>query len=188
MAPNDVTANAVSIFLEGRHRDPKTWENLRNDVIVRLGEDIGLYCLTKANNNILMWSHYAKNHKGYCLEFEATDLTPVFGESQEVSYAKEFPVVDFFNTPRDKQVDLIFLTKFIGWEYEDEYRVVDHQAGSGLHTYAPELLRSVTFGMRMPKSDRQRIRGWIKSRGHEVKVYEASIDDREFKIVITEAM
>ena len=64
MAPHDATAHAVSIFLEGRHRDPKTWENLRSDVIARLGEDIGLYCLTRANDNILMWSHYGKNHEG----------------------------------------------------------------------------------------------------------------------------
>ena len=187
LAPHDATAHAVSIFLEGRHRDPKTWENLRNDVVARLGEDIGLYCLTKTNDNILMWSHYAQNHQGYCLEFEATDFTPVFGESQEVTYAKEFPVVDFFNTPHDKQVDLTFLTKFIGWEYEEEYRVIDHEAGSGLHTYAPEFLRSVTFGMRMPETDRQKIRGWLKNRGHDVKTYEASIHERDFKVVITEA-
>lgn len=187
MAPTDVTANAVSIFLEGRHRDPKTWENLRTDVVARLGKEIGLYCLTKGNDNILMWSHYAKNHEGYCLEFEATDSTPLFGESQQVLYAKDFPVVDFFNTPHDEQVDLIFLTKFIGWQYEEEYRVIDHKAGAGLHSYNPELLRSVTFGMRMPESSRQQIREWITNRGHDVQFYDASIDDREFKIVITEA-
>lgn len=186
MAPNDATAMAVSIFLEGRYRDPKTWENLRADVIARLGGDIGLCCLAESNDNILMWSHYARNHDGYCLEFEATNCTPVFGEAQQVLYASEFPVVDFFNTPPDKQVDLIFLTKYIGWRYEEEYRIIDHQAGAGLHSYPPELLRSVTFGLRMPESARQQIRAWVKNRGHDIRFYEAAIDDREFKVVIKE--
>jgi hypothetical protein len=187
MAPYDATGLAVSIYLQGRHRDPETWENLRCDVMARLRNDIGMYCLSKTNTNILMWSHYGRNHEGYCLEFEATDFTPVFGEAQPVLYADEFPVVDFFNTPHDKQVDLIFLTKFIGWRYEEEYRVIDHQAGAGLHSYPPELLRSVTFGLRMPESARKQIRAWVSRRGHGVRFYEASIDDREFKIVVTEA-
>lgn len=187
MAPNDVTGLAVSIFLEGRHRDPKTWESLRADVCARLGNDIGMCCLSKTNKNILMWSHYGRNHEGYCLEFQATDSTPLFGEAHRVLYAEEFPVVDFFNTPLDEQVDLIFLTKFIGWQYEEEYRVIDHQAGPGLRSYPRELLRSVTFGLRMPEHDRQQIRTWVGRRGHNVPFYQATIDDREFKIVTTEA-
>lgn len=39
----------------------------------------------------------------------------------------------------------------------------------------------------MPESSRQQIRDWVKNRGHGVQFYEASIDEREFKIVITEA-
>lgn len=186
MAPNDATGLAVSIFLEGRHRDPKTWKNLRAGVVDHLNRDIGLFCLARANDNILMWSHYARNHEGYCLEFEATDFTPVFGEAQKVLYAKDFPIVDFFNTPPEKQVELVFLTKFIGWQYEEEYRIVDYRAGAGLHSYEPDFLRGVIFGMRMPENVRQQIRAWVKNRGHDVRFYEASIDDREFKIVVSE--
>lgn len=186
MPVNIATACADSILREGRHHDSKTWENLRADLMSHLNKDIGLYCLTKAQDNILMWAHYAKNHEGYCLEFEATDYTPVFGKSQEVKYAEEFPVFDLFNTSSDKQVDLAFLTKFVGWKYEEEYRVVDHQEGSGNHAYPPELLRSVTFGMNMQEKEREKIRGWLKNRGHEIKLYETSIHERTFKILVTE--
>ena len=34
----------------------------------------GALCLTTKNNNAPMWSYYADNHKGYCVEFEL-DLT-----------------------------------------------------------------------------------------------------------------
>jgi hypothetical protein len=109
LTPDNAKANAVSIFLEGRHRDPNFWESLRQNVIATLGQRIGLYCLSEHNDSILMWSHYAADHSGYCLEFEATDHTPFFGAAQQFKYDSQFPVVDFFTTPNEDQVDLIFL-------------------------------------------------------------------------------
>lgn len=186
LPPNEATAQAVGIFLEGRHRNPETWEALRADVLAALENEIGLCCLSANNDSILMWAHYAQDHRGYCLGFEATDSTPFFGEAQEVHYAAEYPVVDFFRTPPADQVDLIFLTKFNGWSYESEYRIIDHENGSGLHSYPAELLRSVTFGFRMPEADRVRIREWVGRRGHAVTFFEAIRDDRQFKIDVRE--
>lgn len=182
----EVEAEASRLYARGKHKDPKFLEPFRADVVRMLANHVGLCCLSKTNTNILMWSHYAGDHAGFCLEFAASDHTPVFGEAQEVKYANGFPVVDFFNTPHDLQVDLIFLTKFVGWQYEEEYRIIDHQSGPGLHTYPVELLKSVTFGLRMPEADKQKIRGWLGKRGTDTKLYQASIDQRDFKIVLEE--
>ena len=186
LPPQNATARAVSIVLEGRHLDPNTWERVRQSVVTMLGHRIGLYCLSRNNNSILMWSHYSQNHRGYCLEFEATNTTPFFGEAQPVWYATDYPVVDFFNTPKEKQVDLIFLTKYVGWSYEEEWRIIDHGVGPGIHGYPANLLRGVIFGLRMPEDDRAKIRAWIQKRGHPVKFYEAVRSDRQFNIGIRE--
>jgi hypothetical protein len=131
-------------------------------------------------------SHYAEDHRGYCLEFEATDNTPFFGYSQQVKYNTTFPVVDIFNTPKNEQVDQIFLTKFEGWSYEKEWRIIDHETGPGIRTYPPELLKGIIFGFRMPEADRRKIRAWVKKRGYVVKFYEAQRHDRQFEIVVNE--
>lgn len=186
LTPDNATANATGIFLEGRHRNPNTWEGLRQALIVTLGSRIGLYCLSEVNDSILMWSHYAEDHRGYCLEFEATDHTPFFGTAQQVKYSTDFPVVDYFNTPNEEQANLIFLTKFSGWAYEKEWRIIDHETGPGIHEYPPELLQSVIFGLRMPETDRKRIREWVMKRGHAVKFFEAQRHDRQFKVVVEE--
>jgi hypothetical protein len=186
LPPYEATARAVAIFLEGRHQDPAIWEAIRMDVLTALGSQIGLCCLSAHNDSILMWAHYAQEHRGYCLGFEATDSTPFFGEAQEVDYADDYPVVDFFRTPHAEQVDLIFLTKFSGWSYEGEYRIIDHANGPGLHAYPAKLLRSITFGFRMPESDRTKIQEWVGRRGHDVKLFEAVRDDRQFKIDVRE--
>ena len=183
----NVLAQALAILNRGRHKDPRFWDFFRRDVARLLASNIGICCFTTSNANILMWSHYASDHQGYCIEYVATDTTPFFGEAQKVGYSKDFPVVNFFNTSHDAQVDLIFLTKFEGWQYEEEYRIVDHQAGAGLHSYPARLMKSVTFGLRMPHEHKQEIRQWLQSRNHGVKVFEATIHDREFKIIPSEA-
>ena len=77
MTNNVATAEAANIYLQGGHRDPKTWEAVRRDVIQMCANEIGLYCLSRIPNSILMWAHYGNKHQGYCLEFEfeATDNT-----------------------------------------------------------------------------------------------------------------
>lgn len=186
LTPENARAAAVRIFREGRHRDPDTWERLRKDMIETLGQQVGLYCLSEHNDSILMWSHYAADHSGYCLEFEATNHTPFFGAALQVKYSAEFPVIDFFTTPTEEQVDLVFLTKYDGWSYEGEWRIIDHDTGPGIQEYPRELLRSVTFGLRMPDENRETIKKWVKRRGHAVKFFEARRHEQQFRIVVEE--
>lgn len=186
MTQDTATAEAVAIYFQGRHRDPKTWEALRQDVVQMLGNKIGLYCLSRIPDSILMWSHYGYKHEGYCVEFEATDHTVVFGEAQPVLYSDSYPIVDFFKTPKEKQVDLIFLTKYTSWAYEQEWRIIDFQNGPGLRKYPVELLKSVTFGLCMSEPNKALIRKWVRRRDHDVEFFQADQDDRKFSIQLRE--
>jgi hypothetical protein len=186
MTQDTATAEAVAIYLKGRHRDPKTWEALRQDVVQLLGNDIGLYCLSRIPDSILMWSHYGCQHEGYCLEFEATDHTEVFGEAQPILYSDSYPIVDYFKTPKEKQVDLILCTKYSSWAYEQEWRIIDFQNGPGSRQYPAELLKSVIFGLRMSEPNKVLIRQWVSQRGHEVRFFQAHQDSRKFSIELRE--
>jgi hypothetical protein len=179
-------AAATDIYRERRHCTPGFWEAMTARVISDLRSSIGLYCLAERPDNILMWSHYAADHNGYCLELEATNWTPVFGEAQEVGYSEAYPQVDFFRTPHDKQVDLIFLTKHSGWAYEKEWRIINYRRGPGLREYPPQLLKTVIFGVRTPVADRDTIRSWVARRGQPVKLCRAVQNDRKFAINIEE--
>lgn len=182
-----VVAEATAIYLQGRHREPATWEALKDDLIQTYRHKIGLYCLTERNDSILMWSHYAAEHKGYCLEFSASDYTPVFGTAQKVSYADTYPEISFYNTPNQDKVSLTFLTKYREWEYEYEWRIVDHENGPGPREYPCELLRSVTFGLRIKEEHKAQIMKWLKKRSHPVKLYQAVQGRDRFEVRIVEA-
>lgn len=56
---------------------------------------VGIYSLSKVNDEILMWSHYADNHKGFCMGFE--DLhrnTTPHTKSFPISYKETFTDLD----------------------------------------------------------------------------------------------
>ncbi|MCK4783807.1 MAG: DUF2971 domain-containing protein, partial [Desulfobacteraceae bacterium] len=36
----------------------------------RIRKMLGVYCCSEKRDNILMWAHYAKQHTGFCLEFD----------------------------------------------------------------------------------------------------------------------
>lgn len=181
---DEITAIATSIYLEGRHSRPETWEGLRNHLLQYLANNVGLYCLSSKPNDILMWSHYGSGHSGFCLKFEATADTPFFGRAQEVRYSKNFPNIDYFNTPKDEQIDLVFLTKFQGWSYEKEWRIIDHESGPGLKEYPSELLTGVIFGIKMPQENKNKIRDWINHSGRDVIFYQAKLNEKKFAIAL----
>lgn len=102
-------------------------------------------CLTKEYNNILMWSHYGSEHKGYCYGYEFDDICKILfssnfiylGKKETISglvvvgnviysakrpnqRAKQF---NFSWTDINHYINACF-TKFKDWKYEKEVRFV----------------------------------------------------------------
>src|ERR1035438_6627432 len=72
-----------------------------------------IYCLTLLADSILMWSHYARNHTGVCLEFRVDDS--LFGHALKVDYLENYPSF----TPQDANIDptSMILAKAKDWAY-----------------------------------------------------------------------
>ncbi len=187
LTAHTATANAVAIFLEGRHRNPEMWNTLRDDIIANIAIKVGMLCLSEHNDSILMWTHYGNDHTGLCLGFEATPYTEFFGAAQKVLYSDELPHIEAFNMSPEDQVDKFFLTKYSGWSYEDEWRIIDHDNGPGLRSYPPELLKSITFGLRTSNEVRSQVRLWAAQRASTVQFLECVRSDHHFKIQVHEA-
>lgn len=77
---------------------------LSNDVIKQLilegyeeqRKNVGIFCLTKRNDNREMWRSYADNDKGVCIEFKFPTLYNKLFYTFCVSYIKEKPT-NLFN-------------------------------------------------------------------------------------------
>ena len=82
-----------------------------------------IYCLTSRLDSVLMWSHYADQHKGICLEFDVT-RDPI-GRAYKVLYSEVLPAIGPDTLVDSKaMVDSVLLTKARAWCYEDEYRIL----------------------------------------------------------------
>ena len=101
-----------------------------------------IYCLTPDPCCILMWSHYAENHSGICLEF-ATDKNP-FISAMKVRYQTTYP--QWISTISSETGMDMALTKSQCWEYEQEFRVFS--TGSAL----PSVYHTVQ-GNRLPLAE-----------------------------------
>ncbi len=121
-----------------------------------LSKLLGVWCLTPHPDRMLMWSHYADQHRGVCIGFDAEVLarrSPVndlghsaFVPVRRVAYMDKRPDAD--------DPDAIFV-KSPEWRYEDEYRVVSHRApgtpvwGPGVWSVPVEAIVDIVFGARI---------------------------------------
>ena len=82
-----------------------------------------IYCLTSRPDSVLMWSHYAEQHRGICLEFDAAQ-EPI-RRAFEVLYKEVLPALgpDIL-TDAKAMVDGVLLNKAVAWKYEAEYRIL----------------------------------------------------------------
>jgi len=152
---------------------------------------VGVFCLSAKNDDLLMWGHYADSHKGFCLEF-LKEKDHYFRESKEVDYPENnnYPEYDWPKNPDEMMAmsEQIILTKARNWVYEEEWRIInspnkmtEHYRGHE-RSYAQESLSSVIFGISMPKENRELIRKITSNKN--IKYKEAIASNNEFKIII----
>jgi hypothetical protein len=99
----------------------------------KMRTQIGILCLCENHRNILMWSHYARNHEGFVVGFESKDAffkhredEPLeIGELRPVQYIKRRPSLhlDMIKNPEIKTPDFLF-SKSRDWAYEREWRII----------------------------------------------------------------
>jgi hypothetical protein len=147
----------------------------------------GVLCLSEAPDSLLMWAHYADNHKGFCVGFDCSnpEAMPI-GLAMQVEYVAERPQVNPLTLYQEDPGDLVrqcFLIKSRHWEYEREWRLIT-DGGIGHHSFDRHLLRRVHLGCNMSDQDRDallgRLRDWPDSLRPEV--YRVRLHRQRFEL------
>ena len=159
-------------------------------------EKWGICCLPKVRDNILMWSHYAKAHHGFCLEFsnelhiapnvyqsDIGEIAPFPVVPLEVKYSEEYPV--FNPVSPDDSANKTLLTKATQWEYESEWRMALPRM-TGSYQFMPDCLTGVIFGCRMSEEHKKMIRNWCKDRQPAITYYEARESEDSYSLNVVE--
>lgn len=128
---------------------PKTSVDLPFIKMKKMEDLVAMTCLTEKNDNTLMWSHYACNHSGICIEYDLKKLQddrfqllnhlfPIIYREKRLIYKDIDSLIDSLkdlneaidnnyeydgNEPLDDILPL-FLTKGLDWKYEQEWRII----------------------------------------------------------------
>jgi len=179
------------VIQSGEHRNKEKVADQAKEwgmILEKQSNTLGILCLSKTPSDILMWSHYATNHMGYCLEFSSEILAKSYYCS-EVVYKKNYPTFsDFARADLDEIAKIFTLTKSKHWKYEKEYRLIvqlnegQDKPEDRIFQYTPTALIGVIFGCQMPEKDKLTIRQILKDKQVGYKQAEKSPHSYSIKI------
>jgi hypothetical protein len=108
-------------------------------------DSTGVICFVQGDpRDVLMWSHYAADHKGVCLQFEPARDLFTFGRAVAVKYVRQYPVVNWLKG--GYEMEKILRRKHPRWKYEAERRIIQIGAARSVFNYNPSALVGLLFG------------------------------------------
>jgi hypothetical protein len=156
--------------------------------------NLGVFSASATRESILMWSHYANSHRGFCVGLNTIQVAQSLelmarNREQEsrlqplgrrVSYGKAYPRF----APEHPSMDSFWWqhiedlsTKADDWSYEEEVRLIllGHELliNDRIHTLTPEAVVEVCLGWKMPEQERQEVLAVAEEKFPQAKIYQA---------------
>lgn len=176
-----IDANIQAMGLDDLH-------DLTTRAFQESSEQMGVFCLAEAIDSVLMWSHYADDHKGIALRFnfplsDKGGLFPLFS----VRYQEERPTINAYFGGTDQSNDIMdaLCTKAPAWSYEKEWRVLEPGGAASIVEFDPKIITGVVMGARVLDTDAFWLLDQCIKRG--IPLMKAMPDIQTFRIVFREA-
>lgn len=188
VVPGDTTERqlVVSFDVRSQRRQPppgalnevpdgcQASDALSRDIVQQLNALIGILCLSRVSDSLLMWSHYADQYAGAVVEFDGGH--EFFAGQVDVEYCPLRPMRDVgvYVQPVGPIPIAELCVKSEQWKYEHEVRVIrrladceDRGAGPrGFTVYTQQLplacIKSITLGERTPVPEQRAIYDAVK--------------------------
>lgn len=168
--------------------------NKFSENVAKLG--VGSFSLTE--NETLLWSHYASDHRGVVLSYgfpmsfldDEENILGVSAVTYEPNAISDWLASNAYLYRDNHQEFIIGLLKKVlmskapAWKYEQEARIVRPE--SGLFIFPRECLTQVIFGLQTSDQDEELVRDLVEKYYKSVKFGRAVRTDDDFGIGIAE--
>ncbi|SHI86706.1 Protein of unknown function [Hymenobacter daecheongensis DSM 21074] len=148
--------------------------------------NIGVCCFSRNNSSILMWSHYANSHRGFCLEF-ISDI-PDGIHPLDVHYTSDFQTLNFHLFADDSIANMIY-TKSSQWAYEEELRLLGTNLKNNEQrkmSFNKSSLKSVYLGVNCELSTLDKIKEILSHKYKNTKLFQAKKVNNKFALEFQE--
>lgn len=179
IAPTAKLAQMTESELQAYAREIHSELGLGNPELQQLGkaklesarDRMGVCCFAGRGDNLLMFAHYAAQHRGCCLEFQIRSETggraTIFEDGgtflSDVVYSDDIPVVQLYEMGTVESMNRVLVTKHSRWAYEEEVRAI-RGTGPGPVRYRREALTGLVFGYRATAGDIKLVLSWLGPR------------------------
>ena len=142
----------------------------------------GVLCFSKHWHNPVLWSHYADRRRGICLGFDIDSRG-----AKAVTYQSKRPRLRI--PPSRAEADQLLYTKFLDWQYEEEWRswiqIDERDPATGLYFYNFDScvrLREVVAG---PLCDvpEAKFKDVLRGYADKISVIKARLAFKTFRVV-----
>lgn len=168
-------------FMLSKKNDKNYFEGLHNEFGIQKQaeaiKEFGILSTCMVNENILLWSHYADQHKGVCLQFNTNSFlelldTPALGEVKYSEFPLVYPPFNHDLSEINKSFRPIFLTKAPFWYYELEYRIFLHPIEER-RQYFQDSLEVIYLGMNASSENKKLIVNICEQSNGRIKLFQA---------------
>jgi hypothetical protein len=176
-------------------------EETLSESIMDTTNNLLITCFSKIPDSMLMWSHYADNSKGVCLEYENEDYLDVQYSNKRGKFiiSKVMYKILWYYHSREKEQKsekemtsfLIaitpFLTKSNVWSYEEEVRAIYSKNSmqiiekDGQFFYKMKRLISITLGYRVSEIEKCKFIEF--SQKHKIRLYQMELSHETFDLI-----
>nr|WMC94773.1 DUF2971 domain-containing protein [Aminobacter aminovorans] len=188
----------------GLSRTRSEMEQQRQGLIAQF-ENSGIFCATLNPNNLLMWAHYAQQHRGVVLGFRPdrekdsilaltkpvryTDTRPTFYGPIEAMIASD-AVVTFDDLTGFR--DGLIYSKSTHWSYEEELRIdIPHGVPSGqpaiFLSYYPTELCEIYLGVRVDEPFRAEVVAAARGVNPDIVIFDARLEKDSYALTFERA-
>ncbi len=147
-----------------------------------LRKQFGVCCFSSIDDNLIMWSHYADNHKGILLKFDTAELNKAFERISLVTYTDKLEEINYKATDTETLFTDLLTKKSTHWESENEVRIITKK--NGHFGFPKSSLREIKFGLRCDLSQMHDIINLCEKFGYRNTVFSQSQNKNyEYKLI-----
>lgn len=142
----------------------------------------GVLALSGTVEEILLWSHYADDHKGLAIELSLREDLGFFLGPRIMKYYEQYTPTNYLSDP-EGTVDAILSRKYIKWAYEKEFRIYKKDSANADIAINPNAIKSVYFGLKTKQSEIDDVRSICSTQAlSHVRFFQAKKVYGQFKL------
>jgi hypothetical protein len=198
---NYLRGRSISGFMfDFIRKNPTNFKNQAiHQFIDLLNSNVGVLSLSESNDDNKLWSYYAASHTGIIICFDKENA--FFHDTVKVKYVKNRRSINLndiiLKTP-ESNIQEVFYTKSIDWEFEKEYRKfglfrnckrklnINDSMDNPIYLFdiPKEAICGVIMGSKTRREHKKQINDIIVERRYSIRLKQAFLSESDYQIEI----